>query len=88
MEFFVGKNRNTTNVEMDGKQWLVNLNSLKADENKIVLHDDSYDCYDDLYPEEHYEESAGTYVQDVAGYSDEYINDAFDGEPEAYWNID
>ena len=24
----------------------------------------------------------------VMGYSDEVINDAFDGEPEAYWNID
>jgi hypothetical protein len=22
------------------------------------------------------------------GYSDEEINDAFDGEPDAYWNID
>lgn len=35
-----------------------------------------------------YGEYAGTYAQDVAGYSDDVINDAFDGEPEAYWNID
>ena len=35
-----------------------------------------------------YEEFAGTYAQDVMGYSDEEINDAFDGEPDAYWNID
>ncbi len=35
-----------------------------------------------------YGEYAGTYAQDVAGYSDDIINDAFDGEPEAYWNID
>ena len=27
-------------------------------------------------------------AQDVAGYSDDVINDAFDGEPDAYWNID
>ena len=33
-------------------------------------------------------EYAGTYAQDVMGYSDGYINDAFDGEPDAYWNID
>lgn len=36
----------------------------------------------------HYGEYAGTYAQDVAGFSDDVINDAFDGEPDAYWNID
>ena len=35
----------------------------------------------------HYGEYAITYAQDVAGYSDDVINDAFDGEPDAYWNI-
>lgn len=30
----------------------------------------------------------GTYAQDVAGLSDDVIDDAFDGDPEAYWNID
>ena len=33
-------------------------------------------------------EFSGTYAQDVAGLSDDVINDAFDGDPEAYWNID
>lgn len=46
-----------------------------------------YSCDDDDRCE-HYEEFAGTYAQDVAGYSDEDIYDAFDGDPEAYWNID
>ena len=36
----------------------------------------------------HYGEYAGTYAQDVMGYSDDVINDAFDGEPDAYCNID
>ena len=36
----------------------------------------------------HYEEYAGTYAQDVMGYSDDVIDDAFDGDPDAYWNID
>lgn len=36
----------------------------------------------------HYGEYAGTYAQDVMGYSDDVINDAFDGDPEAYWDID
>ena len=34
------------------------------------------------------EKYAGTYAQDVAGYSDDVIDDAFDGDPDAYWNID
>ena len=36
----------------------------------------------------HYGEYDRTYAQDVAGYSDDVINNAFDGEPDAYWNID
>ena len=36
----------------------------------------------------HYGEYSGTYAQDVAGYSDDVTNDAFDGDPDAYWNID
>ena len=35
-----------------------------------------------------YEEFAGSYAQDVMGYSDDVINDAFEGDPDAYWNID
>ena len=31
---------------------------------------------------------AGSYAQEVGGYSDEAIRDAFDGDPDAYWNID
>lgn len=36
----------------------------------------------------HYGEYAGTYAQDEAGYSDDVINDAFEGDPDLYWNID
>ena len=49
---------------------------------------DEYDDYemfqDDSYEEEygtHYGKYAGTYAQDVAGYSDDVIDDAFDGDP-------
>jgi hypothetical protein len=48
--------------------------------------DDDYDDYDDYGT--HYGEYAGSYAQDVMGYSDDVINDAFDGDPDAYWNID
>jgi hypothetical protein len=36
----------------------------------------------------HYDEYAGTYAQEVAGFSDELIDDVFEGDPDAYWNID
>ena len=35
-----------------------------------------------------YNEYNGSYAQDVMGYSDQEIDDAFDGDPDAYWNID
>lgn len=36
----------------------------------------TYDCYN------------GSYAQDVEGWSDQEIDEVFDGDPEAYWNID
>lgn len=51
------------------------------------MEDEYYDYDEDDYGTR-YGEYAGTYAQDVAGYSDDVINDAFDGEPDAYWNID
>ncbi len=55
-------------------------------------YDDYEEFQEDYFEEEeygtHYGKYAGTYAQDVAGYSDEVIDDAFDGDPDAYWNID
>ena len=45
-----------------------------------------YNYYDSDYEFE--DEYAGTYAHDVAGFSDEDIDTIFDGEPDAYWNID
>ncbi len=50
------------------------INKLK---NKHIMH---YDYYDDEY--------SGTYAHDIEGYTDEEIDNIFDGDPEAYWNID
>lgn len=50
--------------------------------------DYGYGGYDDYDDDCHYGAYAGTYAQDVAGYSDEAIDAAFDGDPDAYWNID
>ena len=47
--------------------------------------DDYYDMEEESH---HYSEYAGSYAQDVMGYSDEDIDTIFDGDPDAYWNID
>ena len=67
---------------------------LVATENKWNLYtiNESSNCVDDYdmdyYESESYGEYAGTYAQDVEGLSDDFINDVFGGEPDAYWNID
>lgn len=34
------------------------------------------------------QEYAGTYAHDVEGFCDDDIDTIFDGDPDAYWNID
>lgn len=49
------------------------------------------DMYDEFYiqdDEPSYGRYAGTWAQDYGGYSDDDIETIFDGEPDAYWNID
>lgn len=53
--------------------------------------DDLFDSSSDssfIYDRPTYEKYAGTYAQDEMGYSDDDIDTIFDGEPDAYWNID
>lgn len=81
---FYGKNRWTTKIVKNGIAKSILLLSLlfnKKEENEPI-----YD-FDDDYGS-HYGDYSGSYAQDVMGYSDDVINDAFDGEPDAYWNID
>lgn len=44
-------------------------------------------CNDD-YEEPSFGKYAGSYAQDEMGYSDDDIDTIFDGDPDAYWNID
>lgn len=58
---------------------------------KVGLYDgcDNYEEYDDHdYEEDTFECYNGSYAQDEMGYSDDDIDTIFDGEPDAYWNID
>ena len=61
-------------------------------------YDDDNECgvYDDCNEEQlcgepdepTYDRYSGSYAQDVMGYSDDDIDTIFDGDPNAYWNID
>lgn len=83
---FLHKNRYSTKVVKDGKAREVYFHDLNPD-LPVRGVGKSYRSYRETCSE-HYEEFAGTYAQDVAGYSDEDIYDAFEGDPDAYWNID
>lgn len=82
---FFGKNRYSTRVVKDGNTSEVYFHDLNPSLPKRGIRQSCYD-YDDYGT--HYGEFAGSYAQDVMGYSDDVINDAFDGDPDAYWNID
>ena len=83
---FFGKNRFSTKTIKDGVEKDIYFHDLNPDlprhKTFRILHDtsQSYGC--------HYGEFEGSYAQDVMGYSDDVINDAFEGDPDAYWNID
>ncbi len=92
---FAGKDRYSTRAEINGKYHMVSFYDLnpelngngKGNRSTSDYKDyNSYNDYDDYGC--HYGEYAGTYAQDVAGYSDDIINDVFEGDPDAYWNID
>lgn len=60
-----------------------------------IYDDDDGDEYEEYvddnpsdYEEPTYERYNGSYAQDVMGYSDDDIDTIFDGNPDAYWNID
>ena len=64
-------------------------NLMHTNESERNEHERDISGYDDSDDYgSHYGEFAGSYAQDVMDYSDDVINDAFDGNPEAYWNID
>ena len=86
---FCGKDRYSTKVIKGDSEHEVYFHDLNPDlpvrgiRMIVEDEDDEYDSYGS-----HYGEFAGSYAQDVAGYSDDVINDAFEGDPDAYWNID
>lgn len=84
---FYGKKRVTTKVVKDNVAQNVVLSEILGKDEPQEYDCSSNNYYDDDYRTS-YGEYAGTYAQDVEGYSDDVIDDAFDGDPDAYWNID
>ena len=90
---FLGKKMFSTRVEKDGEVKYINFHDLNPELPKVIIKkaDDEL-----LLNSGTTEESCGTtfgkysgsYAQDVAGFSDDVIDDVFEGDPEAYWNID
>lgn len=73
----------------NGKNWLLHKkgdcpDSFPNEHRKTI----SVRCDERWFDNDHYDDYEGSYAQDVMGYSDEFIDDVFDGDPEAYWNID
>lgn len=50
--------------------------------------DGDYDDYSHDFEVPTYDRYNGSYAQDEMGYNDDDIDTIFDGDPEAYWNID
>lgn len=64
---------------------------IKATENQSEKSESLVDAdFEDSsdHEESTYSDYQGSYAQDVEGYDDQTINDAFDGNPDNYWNID
>lgn len=57
-----------------------------AFEEEESADDAEYDSQD--YERPTYDNYHGSYAQDEMGYSDDDIDTIFDGDPDAYWNID
>lgn len=84
---FYGKQRVTTKVIKGNVAKDVILSELLG-KDKTQENDNHSDNYDVNDYGTNFGEYAGSYAQDVEGYSDDVIDDAFDGDPDAYWNID
>ena len=85
-----------TKIISGSRDWSIKIWDDKEVENFIPKEDfnNNYDCnyrdydYDNYENERTYGRYAGSYAQDVEGWSDQDIDEVLDGDPNAYWNID
>ncbi len=72
-------------------KYIKNIYMENLHEDDFFFQEDEYDREEESNFEDEYNKFgkyAGTYAQDVEGFSDDIIDIAFDGHPDAYWNID
>ncbi|WP_218846503.1 hypothetical protein [Winogradskyella ludwigii] len=67
-------------------------NELSEQEEYRNSHPTKEEVYKEMreenYKEETFNDYNGSHAQDYAGYSDQQIDDIFDGDADLYWNID
>lgn len=86
---FFKKGRSNTKVVINGYEKQFDLNSRQlADNSRTNYSSERASSYHEDDYGTHYGAYAGSYAQDVMGYSDDVIDDAFEGDPDNYWNID
>ena len=73
------------NLSKEAEDKLKNKNELILAEAERDSNEEDQDDYEESRTFGNY---SGSYAQDVEGYSDQDIDDIFDGDPDAYWNID
>ena len=54
----------------------------------IEEDNNEYNIHNNTFEEPTYNRYNGSWAQDEMGYSDDDIDTIFDGDPDAYWNID
>lgn len=76
---------------------VINSSFLLSNESMNILSEKYEDWHNSKYSSTHneyddeshtYDNYNGSYAQDYEGWSDQDINDVFEGDPNAYWNID
>lgn len=85
---FCGKNRLSTKAVKNGVTTEIYFHDLNPSLPRRTYGQSTYAHADSDYPRRRDGEYEGSYAQDVMGYDDDTIGDAFDGDPDAYWNID
>lgn len=101
---YLTQNRDGSLVDSESKPLQKDEEIGEWTKDMSIFHDESFDdeSFDDDYEDDEwdddYEDSFserntynrynGSWAQDVEGYSDDDIDTIFDGEPDAYWNID
>lgn len=91
---FLGKKMFSTRIEKDGEVKHINFHDLNPELTKVSIKQENHEPsgISDINNEEDsygttFGKNSGTYAQDFAGFSDDVIDDVFEGDSAAYWNI-